>query len=112
MQALVEMWEPWLRGTGHRGRRMAGQLVACLAGAAATQGLTLACLPVCFILTLQVSVGSQWLPHDETSQKTSSKRLPFRDAKVQGQEVRPTPEPLVFHPSPGVKWEVYSHQMI
>lgn len=84
---------------------MAGRLSDMLGwGCCNTGPVTLACL--LFILTLQVSVGSQWLPYDQNLTESIIQELPFRDAKVQGQESSEAPfrTHSVFHPSPGVKW--------
>lgn len=85
---------------------MAGQLSGMLGWGCCNTGPDPRLSTVCFILTLQVSVGSQWFPHDRNLTENIIQELPFRDAKVQGQESSEAPPRThsVFHPSPGVKW--------
>lgn len=74
---------------------MAGQLSGMLGWGCCNTGPDPRLSTVCFILTLQVSVGSQWLPPmTETSQKTSSKSSPSGMPKCRGRRVqKPLPEP-------------------
>lgn len=98
----MESWEPQLRVTGHQGR-WSGRAVSDMlgVGTAATRGLvTLSCSLYPLTLTLQASVGSQWLPCVETF-KEISKSSP-RDAKVWEQKefTKPLPEPTMSYSTP------------
>lgn len=94
--------------TGHQGR-WSGRAVSDMlgVGTAATRGLvTLSCSLYPLTLTLQASVGSQWLPCVETVKeisKSSPSGMPKCGSRKSSQNPSQNP-PCLIPPLPGVKW--------